>query len=108
VSCLASIVGLFCLYNRSLLLKKDERKAAAKRVLPNLFSRKYLISLYTVATDTRAYLSSVATDTDRIKDGSQGTYQNETCHPDTQFCVTAIKGNTVWRGCGKIVCLCLV
>ena len=47
-------------------------------------------------------LSSVATAADKISDG-QDAYQNETCHPDTQFCVTAVKGSTVWRGCGPPV-----
>ena len=47
-------------------------------------------------------LSSVSTSDDVIKDG-HATYQNQTCHPDTQFCVTAVKGDTVWRGCGPPV-----
>ena len=47
-------------------------------------------------------LSAVSTAEDNIKDGHQ-TYQNQTCHPDTQYCVTAVKGTTVWRGCGPPV-----
>lgn len=38
-------------------------------------------------------LSSVSTSEDVINDGHE-TYQNQTCHQDTQFCVTAVKGAT--------------
>lgn len=47
-------------------------------------------------------LSSVATLDEKIMTG-QSTYQNETCHPDTQYCATAVKGSTIWRGCGPPV-----
>ena len=44
-------------------------------------------------------LSSVSTSEVAISDGHT-TFQNQTCHVDTQYCVTAVKGKTVWRGCG--------
>ena len=40
-------------------------------------------------------LSSVAILDDKIMT-RQSTYQNETCHPDTQYCATAGKGSTNW------------